>query len=719
MRRLFQIFFLICVGSVSSQTMAQPIAPQPMPAARVIVKFKEDGNFLRRSAGLDRATSLSQRVGRKLALVHNISSSHQVLSASGLSSEQLAAKLSELDEVEFAEPDYLRKINGLTNDPMFPRQWYLQNKEVSASNFSAAWELGTGAGQTVVAVLDTGITDHPDLQNKLVPGYNFISDPVLAMNGVGRSANPSDPGDYIDASVRNDPAFVRVCSEEELAYDAASSWHGTRVAGLIAAQTDNALGMAGAGRQLKILPIRVLGKCGGFDSDIQAAMLWAAGLSVPGVPNNPNPARVINLSLGGSSPCTRSYAIVLSQLASQAVVVAAAGNEGGAVGSPANCPGVLAVAGLRNQGDKVGYSSWGKEVAISAPAGNCVNTEAGQPCLFPMHTITNSGQKGPFAPSLSDEFNYSVGTSFSAPLVSAAVGLMVDLNPALTPEETKAKVKVAVRPFVQLPERPLCENTNEPIACNCTSVYCGSGMLDAFLALRLASPQALAIPESGWWWSPEESGSAYSIEIQGNRLFMAAFAYTPEGRSVWGVAAGKLSTDGRFSGDITEYVGGQSLNGPYRPAQVKGNVTPLQLECETSQNCTMSLSGRRVDMTRFRYGATLEPGKAPETGWWWNPAENGRGYFLEAQGNTLFLASYMYDTVGNAVWYIASGTAAEFKLGTAWVEYANGQTFTGAYQAAQVKNNAVGSVKLVFSSTQKAVLTLPDGRLVPLQRFEF
>ncbi len=264
----------------------------------------------------------------------------------------------------------------------------------------------------MVAVLDTGITDHPDLRNKLVPGYNFISDPVLAMNGVGRSADPTDPGDYIDANVRNDLAFISACGVEELAYDTESSWHGTQVAGLIAAQSNNAYGMAGAGGDLRILPVRVLGKCGGFDSDILTGMLWSAGIPVPGIPENPNPARVINLSLGSSTQCTKSYATVIANLSGKTVVVAAAGNNGGPLASPANCPGVLAVAGLRNQGDKVGFSSFGKQVGISAPAGNCINTGANQPCLFPMYTTTNSGLKGPVGPAMSDEFNYTVGTSF-------------------------------------------------------------------------------------------------------------------------------------------------------------------------------------------------------------------------------------------------------------------------------------------------------------------
>ena len=719
MHQLIRIFQLVSFLGFCSQATAQ-LPPLPSsPVARVIVKFKDDGNFLRQAPGLQRSQSLSSRLGLNITQGDEIAAGHQVLTATGLTSQQLADQLSQLDEVEFAEPDELRKINAFTYDPVFPKQWYLQNTQASASNFSAAWDLGTGTRQTVVAVLDTGITDHPDLRNKLVPGYNFISDPVLAMNGMGRSANPTDPGDYIDANVRNDPTFVSACGTENLASDKNSSWHGTQVAGLIAAQANNAYGMAGAGWDLRILPVRVLGKCGGRDSDILAAMLWSAGLPVSGIPNNPNPARIINLSLGSTTPCSKSYASVLAQLSGKVVVVAAAGNDGGAVGSPANCPGVLGVAGLRNQGDKVGYSSYGKEVGISAPAGNCINTAVNQPCLFPMYTTTNFGLKGPAGPGMTDEFNYTVGTSFSAPLVSAAVALMIDLNPALTPTETIAKINVAAKPFVQVPDRQVCASTRDLNPCNCSSAICGSGMLDALSALRLAAPQALAIPETGWWWNSNESGTAYSVEIRDNRLFMATFTYTSEGRAVWHVAAGKLSTDGRFVGELTESAGGQTLSGPYQAAQVKGNEMSVQLECNTRVNCTLSLGNRRVEITRFRYEAAEQPAKAPETGWWWNADESGRGFFIEMQGSTFFLASYTYDPAGHAVWYIASGTAADLSLGTSWSEYAHGQTLTGAYQAAQLINNAADPLKLVFSSPQTAVLTLPGARAVALQRFEF
>ena len=146
--------------------------------------------------------------------------------------------------------------------------------------------------------------------------------------------------------------------------------------------------MASVTRNVRLVPVRVLGKCGGQDSDIIAGMLWAAGISVPGAPANPNPARVLNMSLGGAGACSSAYVDAITQInALGAVVVVAAGNDTGhAVGTPGNCPGVITVAGLRHIGTKVGFSDLGPEVSIASPGGNCVNTGATDPCLYPILT---------------------------------------------------------------------------------------------------------------------------------------------------------------------------------------------------------------------------------------------------------------------------------------------------------------------------------------------
>ncbi len=167
---------------------------------------------------------------------------------------------------------------------------------------SAPGTANVGSTGVVIAVLDTGVLyDHPDLGRgdrggKLLPGFDFVSASHMTNDGDGRDANPSDPGDWVDSSDKTNPLFTN-CDI------AGSSWHGTRVAGMIGALTNNSAGVAGLDWNSFILPVRVLGKCGGIDSDILAGMRWAAGLHVAGVPDNPTPARILNLSLGSDGAC--------------------------------------------------------------------------------------------------------------------------------------------------------------------------------------------------------------------------------------------------------------------------------------------------------------------------------------------------------------------------------------------------------------------------------
>ena len=281
--------------------------------------------------------------------------------------------------------------------------------------------------------------EHPDLLpvavgGHLLPGYDMISDPASANDGDGRDADPSDPGDWLTwAEISQPGSSLFRCTTSP----SSSSWHGTQVSGLIAALTDNGIGMAGTAPGVRVLPVRVLGKCGGYDSDIIAGMRWAAGLSVPGAPANPYPARVINLSLGGDGACSAAYQEAVDEItAAGTVIVAAAGNSSGrAVATPADCRGVIAVAGLRHAGTKVGFSSLGPEVAISAPGGNCVNTAASSACLYPILTATDSGDTVPVGSTYTDSYNTSVGTSFSAPLVAGVAALALSVRPEMTPQE--------------------------------------------------------------------------------------------------------------------------------------------------------------------------------------------------------------------------------------------------------------------------------------------
>jgi serine protease len=396
----------------------------------------------------------------------------------------------------------------------------------SSINIEGAWAAVSGSSRNVVvAVLDTGVRfDHPDLRRftdggSLLNGYDFVTNEFIGNDGsAGRDDDPSDPGDWLTAEdLASDAAKAIGCTLASGAELGDSSWHGTQTAGLLGAITQNSRGMAsvgGAGRRIRVLPVRVLGKCGGFDSDVIPAMRWAAGLNVPGVPDNPNPARVINLSLGGVGACSAAYADAIREITrAGVVVVAAAGNtDGGEVNAPANCTGVIGVAGLRHLGTKVGYSDLGPEIAISAPAGNCVNV--GGVCLYPLLTTTNSGTTTPVSADESytdDGDNATAGTSFSSPLVAGTAALMLVVQSSLSTDEVRQLLQKSARTFPTSGD-PNAVGTCPATAsggsteqsCYCTTSTCGAGMLDASAAVALAQTTEPASESMagalGWGW---------------------------------------------------------------------------------------------------------------------------------------------------------------------------------------------------------------------------
>ena len=508
--------------------MAAPVVAET--EARVIVKFRADSQLMRaQSAGAPAAVprhaqALSARLGLSLSDGRAIGPRMQVLKGKGLSSQQLAERMAALSDVEYAVVDGRKRALAAPNDPLYAAgqtsatpavgQWYLRaptsatianaSSVVSSINATAAWDITNGSSGVVVAVLDTGVRkDHPDLAGKLLPGYDFAGGPgtadaiALANDGAGRDNDASDPGDWITAAETNavDGPFEgcgNLDTSGNPTLKADSSWHGTQTAGLIGAATNNGVGMAGVGRGVMLLPVRVLGKCGGYDSDIQAAMLWAGGIAATPGPN-PNPAKVVNMSLGSEGTCNVAYRDVVAQLnAAGVVVVAAAGNEGLTVGTPANCPGVIAVAGVRHAGTKVGYSDLGSTIAIAAPAGNCVNSSGA--CLYPLLTTSNSGTTDPVAGAPGAIYtgggaDASLGTSFSAPLVAGTVALMFSAAPTLTPAQVMQYLQSSARPFPQTGAGTGVTACTAPTSaaqsseCYCTTSTCGAGLLDAGAAV--------------------------------------------------------------------------------------------------------------------------------------------------------------------------------------------------------------------------------------------
>ena len=433
--------------------------------------------------------------------------------------------------VEFAEVDQRRYAMSVPNDPLFAApadvattdssgrsgQWYMQTpnsatviagtatEDLSATDAVSAWTITTGSSGTVIADVDSGIRfDHPDLLRagfggRLLPGYDFVGEDfnrssgaalgtfLIANDGDGWDPDPSDPGDWINSTDQQNTLFPAAdCPVED------TSWHGTRVMGVLGAITNNDTGIAGMTWNPYILPVRALGKCGGFDSDIIAGMEWAAGMTVnnpdgSAVPDNPYPADIINLSLGGSGACPSDYQSALDTLNAMGVlVVASAGNQSGAVAAPGNCSGVLAVAGLRNVGTKVGYSSFGAQVGVAAPAGNCVNSSGA--CLRSIDTTYNTGLTVPATNGYTDETSVNLGTSFSAPIVSGIAALMRAVNANLTPAQLIARIESSATAFPpNTGNLPVCPNVDATSGeCSCVPGQCGAGMVNALSAVTAA-----------------------------------------------------------------------------------------------------------------------------------------------------------------------------------------------------------------------------------------
>jgi serine protease len=482
------------------------------------------------------AARLSQRLGVAMSDGNAVAPRTQVVFAQGLSSAELVAKLQADPDVEIAEVDVRVKRAAAPNDPRYPGgqttitpavgQWYLRTTTSGAAssiNAEQAWDLTLGSPAIVVAVLDTGVRgDHPDLVGKLLRGYDFVSEDApnnftTANDGDGRDADPSDPGDWVTQAEADGVFAGENCDVGD------SSWHGTQTTSLVAAATNEGVGMASVGRNVRVLPVRVLGKCGGFTSDVIAGMYWAAGLPIPSSPSslgtapaNTTPAQVLNLSLGSAQSCSALYQAAVTAVngAGASVVVSAGNGVGTAVGQPANCNGAIGVGGLRHVGSKVGFSDIGTQVAISAPGGNCQNLTGA--CLFPILSATNSGTTVPQTNTYSDSFNISVGTSFSAPMAAAVAALMVSRNPELTPAQVRSTMMANARTFPTVSGVPTCQPpTSSPQdECNCTTSTCGAGMLDARAAVQAAGDPAQ--PRALIFTTPAQPLPGTSITVDGS-----------------------------------------------------------------------------------------------------------------------------------------------------------------------------------------------------------
>jgi len=488
LRPLALLVMLVGSGLANaSQTAIDVQAPSTAAAAvdaaattdRMIIKYRAGSAAALRPniVSMARAHEVVNRAGVQMTRLRgNALSAHVMVldrQISTATAYYLAQEIMRSDAtVDYAEPDLRVQHQLVPTDPGYLSQWsYYEPK--AGLNLPTAWNSATGvipkgffpispmsfpisqgspAESIVVAVVDTGYRPHADLLANLLPGYDFVTSASMANDGGGRDSDAKDPGDW---------AVAGGCYPGSP--PANSSWHGTHVAGTVAAATNNGLGVAGVAFNAKVLPVRVLGKCGGYGSDIADGIIWAAGGAVPAVPTNTTPARVINLSLGGGGSCgtTMQESITMAR-SLRAVVVVAAGNSSGSTANvmPANCHGVTTVAAVNRSGGRAWYSNFGSAVDVAAPGGDTRFT--------PLDGILSTLNNGTTSPG-ADVYAYYQGTSMATPHVAGVAALMMSRNPWLSVEQVEGLLRSSVRSF--------------PAAC----VGCGTGLVDASLAVAGAA----------------------------------------------------------------------------------------------------------------------------------------------------------------------------------------------------------------------------------------
>ncbi|MGZ3236098.1 MAG: S8 family serine peptidase [Burkholderiaceae bacterium] len=454
------------------------VAKEEMISRLMVKPHQILGTKLAHALQLHDATALTKTANVGMTVVRPMSGGAHVIKLDKpvtlAEAHAIAARLMQDSSVELVEPDRIRHPTGLTpTDPSYASlQWHYfapAGANKGGANLPNAWSNTIGSSSITVAVIDTGYRQHADL-GTVLQGYDFIHDTTVSNDGDARDADAQDPGDWVAANE---------CGAGEAASN--SSWHGTHVTGTIAELMNNGVGGTGIAPNVKILPVRVLGKCGGYTSDIVDGMYWAAGFAVAGVPANAHPANILNLSLGGSGACSNIEQTAVTQIVNAGkVIVVASGNDGTtSVSAPGNCTGVIAVTAHAIDGDNAYYANIGPETAISAPGGGCGSQAFGSGCTFGsanglgVYSLWNSGTQGPSA----DSYATAQGTSMATPHVAGVVALMLSVDPALTPAQIKSYLRTSARAH--------------PAGTTCTlSAYvglCGAGLLDAAAALTIVS----------------------------------------------------------------------------------------------------------------------------------------------------------------------------------------------------------------------------------------
>ena len=497
-------------GSRADEALSSPAAIPPAgeTITSLIVKYRDTSSAVQPDGMVNGQSFVSD--AKLTDATEGAAGMHVVTLAAPVSSEEAGAIAAELErdpDVAWAEPNRIVRAAAYPSTPpddtKYSSQWNLWDTYgmrigTDVSTMTNAWSTNQGAGVTV-AVIDTGYIAHPDLDNQRVAGYDFVrSDTTVGtrlteltplsnndLDGdvldtanygpVGRDSNPLDPGDWYH---NYDPAQGTVGP-------VSSSWHGTHVAGIIGAQTNNSTGIAGAAPAVKVQPIRALGWAGGYDSDIIDGIVWASGGTVAGVPANSTPAKVINLSLGGTGACGSAFQSAINAARARgSVVVAAAGNTlpAGVNMSntyPANCTGVIAVAATSRSGTLAYYSNYGSGVSVSAPGGDTnIDTMI---LSTASSTATGPGYPGYTGGAPTPTYVSYQGTSMAAPHVSALAAMLKSAYPTLTPTQVADRI---------------IGTTSPVLGSTCAAKPCGTGIINAQAALAVPVIESVS-PSSG------------------------------------------------------------------------------------------------------------------------------------------------------------------------------------------------------------------------------
>lgn len=444
-----------------------PVSPVPETISGLIVYYHQGTNRANKTFGISLPSGPIVIEGGKSGSVDTSVNSQEPLSVGGFSESvkvDLPSALSESEARAYAteiqqDPDVKavlvdRKVSRhgiFTNDPLAYILWGLEGGDAGTTHTEPVWPQGKGTGITV-AVLDTGKVEHPDMLNVWTGGYDLISDTGLAADGDARDADATDMMTCDDGSgsVSADP-------------------HGLMVGSVIAARLDNAIGLAGVAPTASIVPVRVISGCGGLLSDVLDGMRWAVGLPVTGLPLNPTPVKVLNLSLGTTSPgavCSSTVQGIVDEVrATGATIVVSTGNDGAdAISVPAACQGVIAVTASTRDGKRADYGNAGAGTTLAAPGGGCA-VGAASGCAAAQANYIAVG----IDPLTSSGYAMTAGTSFSAPYVAGTVALLLERNPTRTPDDIRSILVNSTRAFA---------------SGDCPGDLCGTGMLDVNQALN-------------------------------------------------------------------------------------------------------------------------------------------------------------------------------------------------------------------------------------------